>query len=77
MGCEFTMRKSDRLRVHDEEKSDEVRVDYERKSGGVSVEHERKSDGLRVQHEKEQRVRVHHKKEGWRESSPWEKRAMG
>ena len=67
MGCEFTMRKSDGLRVHDEENSDGVGVDYERKSDGVSVEHEKKSNG----------VRLHHKKEGWRESSPWEKRAMG
>ena len=36
------MRKSDRVRVHNEKKSD-----------GLSVDHERKSDGVRVHHKKE------------------------
>ena len=44
MGLEFTIRKSDGVRVHHEKKSD-----------GVTVHHERKSDGVRVHYEKEQR----------------------
>ena len=37
MGQEFTIRKSDGVRVH-----------YERKSAGVRVDHEKKSDGFIV-----------------------------
>ena len=55
MGLEFTMRKRDRVRVHQEK-----RVDYDKKSDGVRVFHEKKSDG----------VRVHHEKERWSESLP-------
>ena len=32
MGCEFTIRKSDGVRVDHEKKSDGVRVDHEKKS---------------------------------------------
>ena len=42
MGLDFTIRKSDAVRVHHEKKSD-----------GVRVHHERKSDGMRVHHEKQ------------------------
>ena len=42
MGWEFTMKKSDWVRVHDEQKSD-----------GVRVHHERTSDGVRVHNKKE------------------------
>ena len=42
MGCEFTMRKSDG-----------VRVDHEKKRNGLRVDHEKKSDGVIVHHEKE------------------------
>ena len=37
MGWEFTIRKSDGMRVHHEKKSDVVRVYHKRKSDGVSV----------------------------------------
>ena len=37
MGLEFTMRKSNRVRVHHEKKSDGARVDHEKKSDGVRV----------------------------------------
>ena len=37
MGQEFTIRKSDGVRVHYERKSAGVRVDYEKKSDGVIV----------------------------------------
>ena len=37
MGWEFTIRKSDGMRVHHEKKSDGVRVYHKRKSDGVSV----------------------------------------
>ena len=39
MGWEFTMRKSDGVRVHNEKKSDGVTVDYEKKTDGVRVDH--------------------------------------
>ena len=39
MGLEFTMRKSNRVRVHHEKKSDGARVDHEKKSNGVRVHH--------------------------------------
>ena len=39
MGLEFTMRKSNRVRVHHEKKSDGARVDHEKKSDGVRVHH--------------------------------------
>ena len=42
MGREFTIRRSDG-----------VRVDHEKKSDGVRVHHEKKSDGVRVHHKKE------------------------
>ena len=41
------MRKSNRVRVHNEKKSNGARVDHE---------YEKKSDGLRVYHEKERWV---------------------
>ena len=41
MGWEFTIKKSD-----------EVRVDHEKKTNGVRVDHEKKSDRVRVHHEK-------------------------
>ena len=43
MGWEFTIKKSD-----------EVRVDYEKKTNGVRVDHEKKRDRVRVHHEKVQ-----------------------
>ena len=58
MGCEFTIGKSDEVRVDHEKKSDGVKVDHEKKSDGVRVHHARKSDG----------VRVHHDKKRWGES---------
>ena len=57
---EFTITKSDGVRVHYEKNCARDRVDYEKKSDGVRVDHEKKSAGLRVYHEKEQ----------WGESSP-------
>ena len=39
MGLEFTMRNSNRVRVHHEKKSDGARVDHEKKSDGVRVHH--------------------------------------
>ena len=42
MGCEFTMRKSDG-----------VRVDQEKKRDGGKVEKEKKSNGLKFYHKKE------------------------
>jgi len=60
IGSEFTIRKSDGVRIHHKKKSDGVRVDHEKNSVGVRVDHERKSDG----------VRVHHERERWVESSP-------
>ena len=41
MGWEFTIKKSD-----------EVRVDHEKKTNGARVHHEKKSDMVRVHHEK-------------------------
>ena len=46
MGSEFTIRKSDGVRVH-----------YKKKSAGVRVDHQKKSDGVRVDHEKKRRWR--------------------
>ena len=43
IACDFTIRKSDG-----------VRVDHNKKSAGVRVDHEKKSDGVRVHHEKMQ-----------------------
>ena len=40
-GVEFTIKKSD-----------EVRVDHEKKTNGVRVDHEKKRDRVRVHHEK-------------------------
>ena len=42
MGWEFTMRKSDG-----------VRVDHEKKSDGVRIHHEKKSDRVRLHNQKE------------------------
>ena len=52
MGLEFTIRKSDGVRVHNEKKSDGVRVYHERKSNGVRVHHEKKSNGVKLHPEK-------------------------
>ena len=41
MGLEFTIRKSDGVRVHYEKKSDEVRVDKEKKSDGMTINQEK------------------------------------
>ena len=41
MGSEFTIKKSD-----------EVKVDHENKTKGVRVDHEKKRDRVRVHHEK-------------------------
>ena len=41
MGREFTIKKSD-----------EVRVDHEKKTDGVRVDHKKKKDSVRVHHEK-------------------------
>ena len=41
MGWEFTITKSDGVRVHFEKKSDGVRVDQWKKSDGVRVHHEK------------------------------------
>ena len=45
MGLEFTIRKSDGVRVHHEKKSDGVRVHYETKGDGVRVHHEKERWG--------------------------------
>ena len=45
MGLEFTIRKSDGVRVHHEKKSDRVRVHHERKSDEVRVHHEKERWG--------------------------------
>ena len=45
MGCEFTRKKGDGVRVHHKEKS-----------AGVTLHHKTKSDGVRVHHEKERCV---------------------
>ena len=45
------MRKIDGVRVH-HKKSDEVRVDQENKTDGVRVEKKKKRDRVRVHHEK-------------------------
>ena len=45
MGWEFTMRKSDGIRVHHEKKSNGLRTHHEKESNGVRVDHEKKSDG--------------------------------
>ena len=37
MGCEFTMRKSDRVRVHYERQGAGVRVDHEKKRAGEEL----------------------------------------
>ena len=47
---EFTIRKSDGVRVHYQKKSDGVRVHHKKESDGVSVDHEKKSDEVRVDH---------------------------
>ena len=41
IGLEFTIRKSDGVRVHYEKKSDEVRVHHMRKSDWVRVHHKK------------------------------------
>ena len=41
MGGEFTIRKSNGMRVHHEKKSDRVTVDHERKSDWVKVHYEK------------------------------------
>ena len=41
MGLEFTIEKSDSIRVH-----------YERKSAGRKVDHKKKTNGVRVHHDK-------------------------
>ena len=41
MGGEFTIRKSNGVRVHQEKKSDRVTVDHEKKSEWVRVHHEK------------------------------------
>ena len=45
MGLEFTIRKSDGVRVHHEKKSDGVRVHHERKSNTVIVHNEKERWG--------------------------------
>ena len=42
MGGEFTIRKSNGVRVHHEKKSERVRVNHERKSDWVKVHHEKR-----------------------------------
>ena len=86
MGLEFTIRKSDGVKVNDERKSDGV--DPEKKSDGVRVDHEKKSNGVRIHHKrKSDKVKDDHKKtsdglsvdneiDRWGESSPLQ-RAMG
>ena len=59
MGWEFTIKKSD-----------EVRVDHEKKTDGVRIVHKKNRDRVRVQHEKVNGVRVHDEKERWGESLP-------
>ena len=44
IGSEFTMRKSDGMRVH-YKKSGEVRVHHEKKSNGVRVDHKKERWG--------------------------------
>ena len=39
IGCVFTVRNSDGVRVDNEKKSDGVRVDYNKKTDGVRVDH--------------------------------------
>ena len=58
MGWEFTIKKSD-----------EVRVDHEKKTDGVRIDHEKKMDTVRVHHEKVNGVRVHDEKKRWGETS--------
>ena len=41
MRSEFTIRKSDGVKVHHEKKSDGLRPHHERKSDGVRVHHEK------------------------------------
>ena len=60
IGRQFTMRKSDGVRVHHRTRSDGVRVHHEKKSEGVTVDYEIKCDG----------VRSYHKRERWGESCP-------
>ena len=59
MGWEFTIKKSDK-----------VRVDHEKKADGVRIDHEKKRDRVRVHHEKVNGVRVHDEKERWGENLP-------
>ena len=42
---EFTIRKSDGIRLHHEKKSDRVRFRHEKESDGVRVECEKMNDG--------------------------------
>ena len=42
---EFTIRKSDGVRVHNEKKSDGVRVDHEKRNDGVRVHHKKRGIG--------------------------------
>ena len=44
IGCDFTIRKSDGVRVH-----------YKKKSTGVRVDHKKKSDRVRVDHAEKER----------------------
>ena len=44
MGREFTIRKSDGMRVHYDKVSNGVRIHHEKESDGVRVDHEKKSD---------------------------------
>ena len=53
MAGEFTIRKSNGVRVHHQKKSDRMTVDHKKKSNGVRVHHEKKSDRRRVHHKKE------------------------
>ena len=62
MGWEFTIKKSD-----------EVRVDHEKKTDGVRIDHEKKMDTVRVHHEKVNGVRVHDEKKRWGETPLYEK----
>ena len=45
IGCDFTVRKRDGVRVHYKKKSTGVRVDHKKKSDRVRVNHEKKSIG--------------------------------
>ena len=60
IGRQFTMRKSDGVRVRLRTRCDGVRVHHKKKSEGVTVGREKKSDG----------VRGYHKRERWGESCP-------